>query len=336
LALGVFDGGEGPVLYAGGSCTIVGSSTARGLASWDGVAWSPLGDGLAPIGVSSARSFVVFDDGGGDDLYIGGSFATVDGQAANHIARWDGGAFSPLPGTPEDGTDGPVEALAVFDDGDGEELYVGGRFTAAGGVDAVGIARWDGASWNALTNPADGLNGDVTALAVYDDGSGPALFALGEFTSAGGQTLNRIGKWDGVSWSALGGPSEIGLGGFSSVPEVTGDLLAADVGEGHRLYVAGRFLSAGGIEASRVASWDGTRFWPLEGPSGEGLGGSLVAGGALAVYDDGDGAALFIGGNLTFAGGRVSHGIARFQRPPEIFTDGFESGDATDWSSQVP
>jgi hypothetical protein len=51
-----------------------------------------------------------------------------------------------------DGTDGYVHAMATFDDGsgDGAALYVGGRFTTAGGIEANCIARWDGVSWSAV------------------------------------------------------------------------------------------------------------------------------------------------------------------------------------------
>jgi len=50
------------------------------------------------------------------------------------------------------------------------------------------------------------MNADVSTLAVFDDGGGPALYAGGGFTTAGGVGANRIAKWNpGLpgSWSAL-------------------------------------------------------------------------------------------------------------------------------------
>ena len=41
----------------------------------------------------------------------------------------------------------------------------------------------------------------VYALAVDASGN---LYAGGDFTTAGGVSANRIAKWDGSSWSALG------------------------------------------------------------------------------------------------------------------------------------
>jgi hypothetical protein len=55
-------------------------------------------------------------------LIVGGDFTTIGGIAADHIARWDGGAFSAIHG----GTDGPVYALAPYHD----EIQAGGEFTA--------------------------------------------------------------------------------------------------------------------------------------------------------------------------------------------------------------
>ena len=44
----------------------------------------------------------------------------------------------------------------------------------------------------------------VWALAVFDDGGGPALYAGGYIEQADGQPANCIAKWNGTRWSALG------------------------------------------------------------------------------------------------------------------------------------
>jgi len=113
------------------------------------------------------------------------------------------------------GTDGPILALTVFDDGSGPALYAGGYFTSAGGVPVHHIAKWDGTSWSALGSDFDE---SVAALTVFDDGTGPALFAGGSFSTAGGLSVENIAKWDGSSWSALG----FGISGlYSSVNALT-------------------------------------------------------------------------------------------------------------------
>lgn len=90
--------------------------------------------------------------------------------------------------------DGPVHALVVFNDGSGPALYAGGTFLRAAGVTVNRVAHWDGADWSALEGPggigADGTGASrVGALAIFDDGGGPAPFAGGDFGTAGGVTV---------------------------------------------------------------------------------------------------------------------------------------------------
>jgi hypothetical protein len=60
---------------------------------------------------------------------------------------------------------GSIWALAVFDDGGGEALYVGGSFVTVGGMDLfLFIAKWDGSSWMPLGSGMDGTraaNADI-------------------------------------------------------------------------------------------------------------------------------------------------------------------------------
>src|SRR5262245_11142485 len=101
-------------------------------------------------------------------------------------------AFAPA------GTGSTVMSQVVFDDGSGPALFVGGDFKAAGPVAASCVAKWNGASWAALGSGVNAASGArVSALAVFDDGSGAALYAAGLFDTAGGQPAANIAKWDG-------------------------------------------------------------------------------------------------------------------------------------------
>jgi hypothetical protein len=136
----------------------------------------------------TVRAAVTWDDGSGEALYVGGDFTIAGCETVNSIARWDGSNWSALTGPGGEGVNNIVSAMAVFDDGTGPALYVGGPFTTAGGMTVNRIARWDGTSWSALAGPSYvGVNNSVYAMAVFDDGSGPALFVAGDFTAAGGR-----------------------------------------------------------------------------------------------------------------------------------------------------
>ena len=238
--LTVYDDGDGPALYTGGFFKSAGGKTVNNIAEWDGSSWSALANGLS----TTVYSLAVFDDGNGPALYAGGHFTSAGPVPASKIARWDGTQWSALGA----GTNTHVYAMAVFDDGTGPALYAGGSFTVAGAVDANHIAKWDGNSWSAL---GTGINGSVLALEVFDDGTGggPALYAAGEFSQAGGVPAIRIARWDGTSWSAVGTNG----GGFSSslyALEVYDDGL----GGGPALFVGGAYRVSSSGDSS-LAKW---------------------------------------------------------------------------------
>ncbi|MEM1182577.1 MAG: hypothetical protein AAGM22_29800, partial [Acidobacteriota bacterium] len=178
------------------------------------------------------------------------------------------------PGYARPGLDGRIEAAVPFDDGGGAALYVGGVFSFADGVAVDGIARWDGEVWTPVGEVGDpAIDTEVRALAVFDDGSGPALYAGGEFTEIAGLPIEGIARWDGSSWSAVGDELEL-----------VNALEIYDDGSGPALYAAaGRGL----------VSWDGTEW--VDEIVAPFFSNSVLA---LAVYDDGGGDKLFFGGNF--------------------------------------
>ena len=265
-------------------------------------AWVPTFGGQAGM---DDRIYAVtsFDDGlgGGPAIYVGGQFVMAGHSQVNRIAKWDGQAWVSL----GSGMNNTVWSLSVFDDGSGEgpALYAGGDFTAAGGIDAGRIAKWNGVEWAAV---GGGTSSRVSALTVFDDGSGngPALYAGGYFSSAGGVTVNSIAKWDGAQWSALG----IGTSGY--VNALSGYDGSDGIAPG--LYVGGYFSSAGGMTVNSIARWDGASWSPLDtgvaGTSGN------VAVYAISTLDDDSGgtSALFVGGSFTSAGGVSANNIAKW------------------------
>ncbi len=335
LAMGWFDEGAGGRLFVGGSFVYAGGNHAGHIANWDGLQWESYLAGTDGNGFDDqVLALAAWDDGTGMALYAGGKFTVAGATEVAHIARWDGSHWVPL----GSGTDGTVYTLALYDDGNGPALYAGGEFAHAGGVSAANIAKWDGSQWSALGN---GLNDTVRALAVYDDGSGPALYAGGIFTKSGSwQTVNRIARWKGSGWSAVGGGLDnyvsalivyddhvrealFAIGGFTdyierwdgtawSVPggglDKWGMSLAVfDAGDGARLIVSGSFGNAGGQPAKYAAAWDGSTWKPLgTGPASPGN--------SLSVFDDGTGPALYAGAGI--------NNISKF--------------DGTTWSSPLP
>jgi hypothetical protein len=90
------------------------------------------------------------------------------------------------------------------------------------------------------------MNGSVSALTVFDGGSGSALYAGGNFTNAGGVAASSIAMWDGSSWAALGGGMNGPVQALTEFDEGSG-LLA--------LYAGGSFTSAIDSGDSYLAKW---------------------------------------------------------------------------------
>lgn len=236
---------------------------------WDGTQWVPLrGDGMLGEVRALCRS--------GDDMIVGGTFATISGTTMNGIAHWDGASFTPL-GAGLVG--GSVDALQALGNG---EFVAGGQFLGAG-FGSPCIARWNGTAWQGL---GTGTNGPVLALCSLPNGD---LVAGGSFTTAGGVPCSRIARWDGVAWSPLGS----GMNGVVNALVVRGD---------GTLFAGGAFTNAGSSGASRIAQWNGTTWLNV----GAGTNGDVLG---LAVRNNDEVVAV---GAFTSAGGLPANRCARW------------------------
>lgn len=276
---------------------------------YDGVAWSGVAGGVDFF----ANSVTAIDEDGagpgGDVVYVGGEFTQAGLSPANHVARFDGSAWSAL----GSGVSNPFPPVIVYsaarfdEDGAGPApayTYFVGFFQTAGGVPMRYIARWDGSAWSTVR---DGVTDGLHDLEAFDvDGPGPQgteLYAAGRFLAAGGTPANRVARYDGTAWSALGA-------GVDAVAKAL--CVFDDDGAGPNapaLFVGGEFANAGGMPASGIAKWDGANWSPLS----SGVGGTVQA---LCVFDaDGLGASppeLIAAGSFATAGGGPAANVARW------------------------
>ena len=280
----------GTDVYIGGAFTVVGGVVANRVARWNGTAWSALGTGAANGMNASVATLAVSGSG---ELYAGGWFTSAGGVTANRVARWNGTAWSSLGTGPANGTNSLVSALAVSGSG---QVYVGGQFTQAGGLMVNSVAQWNGTAWSSLGGPgtANGVGASVLALAVSGSGE---VYVAGEFTRAGGTAANRVAKWNGTAWSALG----TGVGTVSS-----NAVFALAVSGSGDVYAVGRFAQAGGIAATNIARWNGTAWSALGTGAGTSSNDAVYA---VAVGGNGD---VYVGGNFLQAGGMTVANIARW------------------------
>lgn len=240
--------------------------------------WYPLS-----VGMNSDIFAVAVYNG---QLIAGGIFDSAGGEACSKIARWDGTKWWALGSGTSGGfyNLGVVRALTVFNG----ELIVGGYFALAGGNPAVGIAKWNGSTWSALSSGMGGVYPHVEALIAFDN----QLIATGTFSIAGGSQVNGIARWDGSNWLQMGS-------GLLPTDSIGGYALAV---WNNVLYVGGNFLTAGGTGAKYLASWNGSSWSGLS----TGIQGSLVK--SLTVFNN----QLIIGGNFYQAGSTTVNNITRW------------------------
>ncbi|MBE7493500.1 MAG: hypothetical protein HS117_00990 [Verrucomicrobiaceae bacterium] len=271
-------------VYAGGDFTVAGTTTANRIAKWNGSSWEALGTGANSV-IYALACF-------GTDIYAGGEFTTMDAVAVEGLARWTGGSWSSVGAGLSSTLSTPkVYALSAT----GNQLYVGGLFSHAGGISSPNVAEWNGTSWAAVGN---GTGGRVNAICV----GGTNVYAGGTFTSAGGSSISRVAVWNGTAWSGLSSG-------------VNGTVYALTWHSGS-LFAGGAFTTAGGSSALRVASWNGSAWSAVGGGfnaevralipwNGGILAGGLFSGGSLNGVSFWNGTAWSAVGGGTEAAGKV-------------------------------
>ena len=182
-------------VLVGGDFDNAGPLRVQHLGVWTGSRWELLGQSphSGYFSGGEVRSLVV----DGDGVVAGGLFDQAGAVRLGSVGRYAGGRWEDLAGgVTADVGHGQVFALARI----GDDVYAAGSFSAAGGVPAANVARWDGRQWSPL---GSGTDGDVHALAVL----GGRLYAGGRFALAGGLLVGGLAVWDPAaqSWSPVGG-----------------------------------------------------------------------------------------------------------------------------------
>lgn len=281
LAMTTFNG----KLINTGYFNIAGGTEAKNIASWNGSAWEPLGQGLN----HEAQALKEFNG----ELYCGGYFDSAGSISARYIAKWNGIVWQPV----DSGFNSVVTSLYVFNNqliaggwftssgntilpytamlstsGEWEpmssgmsgvvycfctyngDLYAGGKFIYASGIQANGIARWDGNKWNPVGAGVAGGDAAIYTLEVYNG----RLYAGGNFIKMDNQFCYNIAVYNGVSWSP------VGAGAAGALCNVSKGYITSLRTFNNELYAAGQFTSIDGVSANKLARFNGISWCQVE------------------------------------------------------------------------
>jgi hypothetical protein len=300
-------------LYIGGSFT-------GQIARWDGTQWSREWPGF-----NGTVNSIAFDSQ--DNMFVIGSFTQINGVTMNRVARWNGTTWSSL----GSGLNGTGTRLVFL----GSNLFVGGDFSTAGGVSTGSVARWNGSQWSSIGGPSgfisdmevsptgdklvvggsfaefgggniavwsgtswsaftSGVSGFVRTLAFDKAGS----LLVGFFgTTRDNSAISSLARWDGSAWRAVG-PT---IGGYPNTYPILDIHVDPD---NENIYLTGFFRSIGAEGFSNIARWNGIKWSTLGG-------GINNSGWMLRKTADG----LWVGGNFSGAGDKLSSRIGLFQDP---------------------
>ncbi len=251
--------------------------------------WQVLGTSSPPpLATVASIDCLAFASNG--DLLVGGLFDSIDGVAANCVARWNGSAWSPL----GSGFAGRVWSLLSTSTG---ALFAGGLFTLGGSPPSDNVAQWNGSSWQPLGSGTQStyspFQAGVFALAEVPGG----IVAAGQFDGAGGVPAFKVAHWNGTAWSAMGSGIEQ-FGSFGG-PSIVIALQRTANGE---LFAAGGFATVGGRDSLGLARWNGTTWSP---PRSVGIGRETSAVHRTATGD------VYLAGNFRDIDGVACNGIAK-------------------------
>lgn len=229
---------------------IVQLSTAA-LASGPG-GWNHVGHGATSAASAlNGAVYALATDSSGITLYAGGAFTNAGGKAAaDHIAKWNGVAWSALSSVTLNGN---VRAIAVH----AGKVYVGGNFINVGGNGALDyLAEWNGTSWSSPCNVPNSITAAVLALQII----GSTLYIGGSFADGAGITsadfLLACDLTTGTPSSTVLGDGYINSG----ISALTADSNGV-------LYAGGSFINMAHVTgADHIASYDGA--WHAMGGMG--------------------------------------------------------------------
>jgi len=249
----------------------------------------------------------------GRQLFVGGTFSTVNGQPRNNLAVLDAQTGTLLPWNPN--PNGEVRCFALH----GPRLFIGGYFTTIGDSARAGLAEVDAAGTPTNWNP--GADRAVLAMAIARG----TLYVGGQFDRVAGEKRNSVAAFDLASgllttWDPALGPARAYVAHGNWIWPFVGTI---DV-HGNTVFIGGWFETVGGQPRTSLAAVDAAsgRPTPFDAHLDAGTTGEYILANTLTVH----GNTVYVGGRFLGAGGQERTNLAAVDA---------RSGLATSWNPRA-
>lgn len=229
-----------------------------------------------------------------NEIYLTGSFSKVGNIPANSIGKWNGQNWSAIgQGLKYQISNGSGYVFSEIDN----ELYIGGSFDSAFGLQVNSLVKYDGQNWSDVFNFPEFNSNYVVQIVKYKN----KLYVGGQFYSGfGANDINAITVYDGTNWVKVG----------TGIPNPN-DAISDMVVYKNELIVAGHFTKQTNPlnPGNNIAAWDGTN-WHSLGDATQNYGITGINESVVRMIVHGD--YLYVCGRFTAAGGQPATHIARW------------------------
>jgi hypothetical protein len=237
----------------------------------------------------------------GTSIYVGGTFTTYRGGAANRVAKLSIAGLRDTVFSPNAGANGANNAVNSLS-WNGTALFIGGTFTTYRGAVANRLAKVsDTGVLDATFSPATGGNGanNIVYVVNWIDG---ALFVGGTFTTYRGAPANRIVKVD------ASGVIDNLFSPATGANGANGAIRAISRFQNGNLALAGDFTTYRGGPAKRIAKVSAAGVLDLVFSPATGANGFSSGSVTAVTVDELD--TVYAGGSFVSYRGQEARGIA--------------------------
>jgi hypothetical protein len=246
---------------------------------------------------------IALNDSVHNELIVSSKFMNKVGSLpVRGVTRWNGIKWDSLAGglnthniqlSPNNGNSLVMDCIPY----NGKTLFCG-SFASIGGINATGLAIWDGLKWDSLPKRAFKFDNPAWVKGMFRLGN--LIYIYGIFNSINGQAASSLGIWDGTNFQPIILPRSTEIWKVLKYK--------------NELYVAGRFGDDLTDTLNNIMRFNGINWYSVGG----GVWGSYGEALSMEIYNN----ELYVGGHIENIGGNPAQNVMKWDGS-QWYTVGF-------------